>query len=106
MVDRFFSDLDQRVIIGVFIGLCVMGVCLLTPNGRPLAIKQVWSTQVDHVGNGTPVLADVNQDGTLDSIVGFGKRYGDAKGGVVALDGKTGAVLWKTLLEGEVTMPL
>jgi outer membrane protein assembly factor BamB len=102
LVDRFFSDLDQRVIIGVFIALCILGVYLLTPHGSPVAIQQTWSTQVDHAGNGTPVLVDVNEDGTLDSIVGFGKRYGDAKGGVVALDGQTGEVLWKTLLEGEV----
>ena len=56
----------------------------------------IWSHKLDHETS-SPILADVNGDGTLDVIVGTQdiSVHGNPEGGAVwAFDGATGAVLW------------
>ncbi|NRA10854.1 MAG: FG-GAP repeat protein, partial [Crocinitomicaceae bacterium] len=39
--------------------------------------------------------ADLNRDGVLDVIIGAGSETHELTSGVVAVDGKTGDILWK-----------
>ena len=55
-----------------------------------------WQTHVDAPVNSSPTVADLNKDGKLEVIVGLGGVIGTTcwNGGVVALNGQTGAVKW------------
>lgn len=55
-----------------------------------------WST---HFNNtlifSSPRFIDVNQDGTQDIIIGGGNEFSPTENGILAINGKNGAVLWK-----------
>lgn len=55
-----------------------------------------WNFRLsDHGTNSTPRYRDLNNDGTLDIILGAGKHeHEDAEYGVIALNGLTGEPLW------------
>lgn len=57
----------------------------------------VWSKDISVIGSqSSPRAADLNSDGVLDIVMGAGKNeYQQTDMGVVAFDGKTGALLWK-----------
>ncbi len=73
-----------------------------TPNckGRVYAYHpdgtKYWETQVRAPINSTPAVADIDQDGTPEVIVGLGGYVGSPcwHGGLIALDGHTGAEQW------------
>lgn len=66
----------------------------------------VWRTALANGGVASPRTADLNGDGLDDIVVGIGVE--DRGGEAVALDGRTGRVLWRRELPDEVltTMPL
>jgi outer membrane protein assembly factor BamB len=55
-----------------------------------------WST---HFNNtlifSSPRFTDINQDGTQDIIIGGGNEFSPTENGILAINGKNGAVLWK-----------
>ena len=57
----------------------------------------VWSKDFPVIGSqSSPRTADLNNDGTLDIVMGAGKNeFQKTDMGVVAFDGKTGNLLWK-----------
>ncbi len=57
----------------------------------------VWDKNLYMIGSqSSPRAADLNEDGTLDIVMGAGKNeYQHSKQGVIALDGKTGELLWE-----------
>jgi outer membrane protein assembly factor BamB len=60
----------------------------------------VWRTSAEHAGKSSPRTADFNADGVDDVVVGTGfeERWGE----VVALDGRTGGILWRRRVADEV----
>ncbi|NLE43624.1 MAG: hypothetical protein GX620_02785 [Chloroflexi bacterium] len=70
---------------------CQGRVYAYRPNGT-----KYWETQVRAPVNSSPAIADVDRDGKPEVIVGLGGYVGTPcwHGGVVALNGQTGAVKW------------
>lgn len=60
----------------------------------------VWQASLDGVTLSSPALADIEGNGSLDIIEGTDNGKGG--GSVYALDGATGAVLWRHQVRGEV----
>jgi outer membrane protein assembly factor BamB len=56
-----------------------------------------WRNDLSLVGSqSSPRTSDLNQDGTLDIVMGAGKNeYQQSSQGIIAFDGKTGDVLWQ-----------
>lgn len=56
-----------------------------------------WEQSFPVIGSqSSPRTADLNKDGVLDIVIGAGKNeYQESVRGILALDGKTGAVLWQ-----------
>ncbi|QNF34010.1 PQQ-binding-like beta-propeller repeat protein [Adhaeribacter swui] len=57
----------------------------------------VWDQSLYTIGSqSSPRTADLNQDGTLDIVMGAGKNeFQVSEQGIIALDGKTGKVIWQ-----------
>lgn len=57
----------------------------------------VWDQSLPKIGSqSSPRATDLNGDGVLDLIMGAGENeYQESKQGVIALDGKTGDLLWE-----------
>lgn len=64
----------------------------------------VWEKNFSRIGSqSSPRAADLNEDGICDIIIGAGKNeYQHSERGVLALDGKTGEVLWQVPAEDQV----
>lgn len=62
-----------------------------------------WTVELDSaVIFSSPRFTDLNQDGTKDVIVGAGNEGHRISNGVVAIDGKTGKILWKVQSETQI----
>ncbi len=57
----------------------------------------MWNTSFPLIGSqSSPRTTDLNKDGTLDIVIGAGQNeYQHSEQGVLAVDGKTGKVLWQ-----------
>jgi len=57
----------------------------------------VWNSELPVLGSqSSPRVADLNQDGTLDIVIGAGKNEGQSSSqGILALNGLTGDILWQ-----------
>src|SRR5918993_3403514 len=57
----------------------------------------IWRNDLSLLGSqSSPRTCDLNQDGTLDIIMGAGKNeYQQSNQGILAFNGKTGALLWE-----------
>jgi len=85
--------------INVFIQLILIGSGISIHILRPLVAKSQnsWSTQLPGVGTfSSPRVADLNKDGIGDIILGSGREeFQSCDSAIIALDGKTGELLWK-----------
>src|SRR5215204_5250416 len=72
--------------------IVVLTVCCARPKN-----EVVWDQNFPVIGSqSSPRAADLNQDGVLDIVMGAGKNeFQSCKQGILALDGKTGDVLWQ-----------
>ncbi len=69
-------------------------------EGTRITAQRLWAVSLEGVGTSSPRLVDVTGDGVLDVVTAAGVQ---AKSGVVyALDGKTGATLWKAKVGEEI----
>jgi len=64
----------------------------------------VWDKNLFRIGSqSSPRTADLNQDGILDIVIGAGQNeFQYSKQGVLALDGKTGELLWQQETQDQV----
>jgi outer membrane protein assembly factor BamB len=67
--------------------------------GQPISANKRWSVKLEGVGTSSPRLVDLNGDRVLDVVLGGGVQ--GRAGWVYALDGATGAVLWRTRFKEE-----
>ena len=77
---------------------------LLAGNNAGLSAQDSWTTTLETVGTfSSPRVADLNQDNVLDIIIGAGREEFQAcDSAVIALDGKTGALLWKVPAKDQI----
>jgi hypothetical protein len=79
----------------VFASLIHLVSCTLSPAKKKSELK--WMKDIPAIGSqSSPRATDLNNDGTLDIVMGAGKNeYQESDHGIVAFDGKTGNLLWK-----------
>lgn len=90
-------------VISLALALGVPATPILGGSGRPAYAVEAefrWRTPVEHAGKSSPRAADLNADGVDDVVLGAGIE--DHWGEVVALDGRTGRVLWNRRVGDEV----
>jgi hypothetical protein len=81
--------------IFVKLGLLVF-FSLLFSCTRKTKSEMIWDKNLYRIGSqSSPRAADLNQDGILDIVMGAGaNEYQHSEYGVIAIDGKTGELLW------------
>lgn len=84
---------------GFVIKLAFIGLAALVLLGGCTRKKSqlVWDKNISIIGSqSSPRATDLNGDGVLDIVIGAGKNeFQHSEEGILALDGKTGEVLWK-----------
>lgn len=94
----FKTSAVVKVFLWVLTALAMMA-CSNQPDFKP-----VWSVELKGLGtSSSPQCADLNRDGILDIVVGASKNEFDkSDSSVVALDGKTGKMLWHVFAKDQV----
>lgn len=74
--------------------IVILSSCSLNSKKKS---ELIWSKNYPVIGSqSSPRTEDINEDGTLDIIMGAGKNeFQESDMGVLAFDGKTGNVIWK-----------
>ncbi|HMQ90029.1 MAG TPA: PQQ-binding-like beta-propeller repeat protein [Flavilitoribacter sp.] len=85
---------EQRA---VFYSCFLLPACLLVAGCSSKKTELAWTVDFPVIGSqSSPRAADLNQDGILDIVIGAGQNEKQhAKQGIIALDGKTGQLLWQ-----------
>lgn len=68
--------------------------------GAPLTARRLWMTKLEGIGTSSVRTADLTGDGILDVVLGGGVQ--GQRGWVYAVDGATGATLWKARFKEEL----
>jgi outer membrane protein assembly factor BamB len=77
---------------------------LVSQCTRRTKSELVWDQNFPRIGSqSSPRATDLNGDGVLDIVMGAGQNeYQHSKQGILALDGKTGGLLWQQEAEDQV----
>lgn len=72
--------------------------------GTQLLAQKSWTKKLTGVGTfSSPRVTDLNQDGTDDIVLGAGREeFQPCDSSVIALDGKTGELLWKVPAKDQI----
>jgi PQQ-like domain len=98
-VGRFLSGASEGIAVGTgnyFPGATDRDVVL----AFTARCKLVWSTRLDGSTTSSPALANLTGNGKLEVVEGTDNQHGG--GSVYALNGATGAVIWRQTINGEV----
>ena len=95
------TQLTRFVGFSIF-SLIFLHACSLVPSKKQS--KLVWNKDLPVIGSqSSPRTADLNNDGTLDIVIGAGKNeYQESDMGILAFDGKSGELLWKQKCRDQV----
>jgi len=93
-------QLQQLAVLMLFLFLCLSG-CNKTNNPE---FKALWSRDFNKLGSSSSVrCVDLNKDNILDIVVGASENeFEPSDSSVVALDGKTGRVLWSVFAKDQI----
>ena len=92
------SWLNSKAILFIFIILGCF-IYLIQPKSIIPSFITYWTKQVPQVGVGSPRLTDVNNDNIKDIIIGSGFEWSEnGESAMNAIDGKTGDIIWSTLV--------
>lgn len=82
------SLLPVTAVLTVFLGIV---------SCKPKKSEVLWNTTLPLIGSqSSPRATDLNHDGTLDIVMGAGQNeYQHSAQGILAIDGKTGKLLWQ-----------
>lgn len=72
-------------------------VSLLLLSCEQKKTELAWNESLYNVGSqASPRVSDLNEDGILDIVIGAGKEeLGPVENGIMAIDGKTGQLIWQ-----------
>ena len=75
--------------------MAFLSACTLIHSKEKSAV--IWNKNLPVIGSqSSPRTADLNNDGVLDIVMGAGKNeYQQSDMGIIAVDGKSGELLWK-----------
>ncbi|MEX2235873.1 MAG: PQQ-binding-like beta-propeller repeat protein [Cyclobacteriaceae bacterium] len=81
-----------------------MAAIFILKSGAELRAQPAWSVAFQGLGTfSSPRIADLNGDGTGDVILGAGREeFKSCDSAVIALDGKTGKMLWHVAAKDQV----
>jgi hypothetical protein len=84
--------------------ICLIGIVACLSCTRRTRSEVIWDKSFSLIGSeSSPRAADLNGDGTLDIIIGAGKNeFQHTEQGILALDGKTGNLLWQAEADDQV----
>lgn len=89
----------QRTRLGISLHVTpfVIAVLILSVACQKKQSKVAWTEDLPVIGSqSSPRTTDLNGDGVLDIVMGSGKNeYQPSPQGIIALDGKTGKLLWQ-----------
>lgn len=96
--EKLKRTLQFLIISGCFAALLLLGGCARKKSAL------VWDKNLYTIGSqSSPRAVDLNQDGVLDIVMGGGKNeFQPSEQGVLALNGKTGEVLWQQTAPDQV----
>ena len=95
--DSFLADINPFIVLIIFLAMIVSLMLWLNTKPENLMTEMVWEQQIDKLGVGSPRLADVNRDGTMDIFIGSGFEWSeDGESAMLLINGKTGDVIWRT----------
>jgi len=91
MLNQWINKPVFYFLIAIFFSSGLMMSC------KPKKSEVVWNNAMPVIGSeSSPRTADLNQDGVLDIIMGAGKNENQKSAqGIIALDGRTGQLLWQ-----------
>ena len=80
-----------------FISSSFLSLIILTSCNVKKKSELVWDKNFYQIGSqSSPRAADLNKDGVLDIVMGAGlNEFQKSDHGVIALNGKSGEILWK-----------
>ena len=86
------------------IGLLLCCMLLLFFNCTNKQKTRMWARSFPNEGTNSSLrTADLNGDGTLDFVIGGGKRlHQSTDKGVIAINGRNGHILWKVATEDQI----
>ena len=90
--------------LSTFLSLFCLALLLLLTNCSSKKSELVWDQNFYLIGSqSSPRATDLNDDGVLDIVIGAGKNStSTSKQGILALDGRTGEVLWQQEAQDQV----
>src|SRR5690606_4560363 len=94
-IHRINNQVDMRKTIRVLFPALI--VLLFEGCGvKRTSSELIWDASFPRIGSqSSPRATDLNNDGILDIVIGAGENeYQPSNQGVLALDGKTGTILW------------
>ncbi len=106
------ESVESSPAVGPFLALGAEGIVVGTGDAWPGASRAdvvfaftsrcrlAWAQRLDGLTTASPALADLTGTGALDVVEGTDNHHGG--GSVYALDGATGAVMWRQSALGEV----
>ena len=94
--------MQQRRLVAIIIFLFLL-LSGCSKNNNP-EFKTVWSRNFNKLGSSSSVrCVDLNKDGLLDVVIGASENeFEPSDSSVVALDGKTGKVLWSVFAKDQI----
>lgn len=96
-------EIKPKLVYTRFLILILMSsACTSTPTKDRSQV--VWSKDIPVIGSqSSPRTTDLNNDGTLDVVIGAGKNeFQKSDMGILAFDGRTGEILWKQQASDQV----
>src|SRR5688500_18482395 len=92
------GSLSRYILLGVMI------VLFFSQCRKRTKSELVWDQNFPMIGSqSSPRATDLDDDGTLDIVIGAGlNEYQHSRQGILALNGKTGDILWQAESQDQV----
>ena len=102
--NSFYKDLNINIIVALVILVFCLTLSIFWPKTSSFSSELNWEIAMTSIGWSPPQLHDINNDGSLDIIIGSGHDHlNSSRNGISAIDGKTGHLIWHRSTPAGVT---